>query len=401
LSVLHRLSQRLPHSLRRNAFGHAALAAARLKPASAESAPAGAPVVVAGALRAPTGLGQAARLAILALKAEGHPVAALDLTAALRQPAIVEPPAAPRAESGPGMLLVFANPPVSSFVLSRIPSALLAGKQRIGCFVWEYDNFPKSWRSHASLFNRVCAPTEHGCKVMSQALGQKVHVLPHPVALTRLPERTTRLDRAPGTPFTVGFVGDMVAAWGRKNPLAAIRAMALAFAGDPAAQLMLILNGASEDHPEVKVLRGEAEALHVPLTIDARLLSDAENLARYALFDAYLSLHRAEGFGLTIGEAMLATCPVVATAAPPVDGLIDHATAFPVPWTMVPAPALPDLAVPGDWAEPDLAAAAAHLRAIRADPALAAARAETGRLRMLEGFGARAFCASLGLQPRL
>lgn len=396
MSLAHRLWRQIPHGWRRTAFSHSTFAWARLKPASASSAPAGATTVVAGALRAPTGLGQAARLAIRALRAEGHAVAALDLTADLRQSAVVASPDAPAAELGSGVLLVFANPPVSSYVLARIPAPLLAGKRRIGCFVWEYDRFPADWTRHAGLFDEICAPAPHVCEVMAEALRRPVRLLPHPVALSDPPVMARR---PAGETFTVGFVGDMVAAAGRKNPLAAIRAMAEAFGGNPAARLSLVLNGGGENNPAVQSLLAEARALRVPVDVDARLLSEPEALARYASFDAYLSLHRAEGFGLTICEAMLSACPTVATAAPPVGDLVDTTTGFPVPWRPVPAQPLPDLVLPGNWAEPDIAAAAAHLRAIRSDPAMAANRAAAGRERLIRSFGARAFCEALGLQP--
>lgn len=397
MTVAHRLWRRLPHGWRRAAFSRATLALAGLKPRSATSAPAGAPVVVAGALRAPTGLGQASRLAIKALKALGHPVAAIDLTAALKQPPVVDAPDVPTAKAGPGLLLVFANPPVSAYVLSRIPTAVLAGKRRIGCFVWEYERFPADWSRHAALFDEICAPSAHTCALMERAIGRPVRLLPHPVALSAPAIRPERGTRRPGDAFTVGFVGDMVAAAGRKNPLAAVRAMAEAFGGDPAARLALILNGGHEGHPAVAALLAEAAALKVPVTLDARLLPEAEALGRYAAFDAYLSLHRAEGFGLTITEAMLAGCPTVATAAPPVDGMVDATTGFPVAWRPVPALPLPDLGDPGPWAEPDLSDAAAQLRLVRSRPDLAAARAEAGRERILGLFGAESFCRPLGL----
>jgi hypothetical protein len=96
--------------------------------------------------------------------------------------------------------------------------------------------------------------------------------------------------------------------------------------------------------------------------------------------DCYVSLHRSEGFGLTMAESMALGKPVIATAY---SGNLDFMTdenSFLVPfsWALVPSGA--DPYPPGTrWAEPDLDAAAAIMRVVVGSPELAATVAERGR----------------------
>ena len=95
--------------------------------------------------------------------------------------------------------------------------------------------------------------------------------------------------------------------------------------------------------------------------------------------DAYVSLHRAEGWGLTMAEAMAGGKPVIATAY---SGNVDFMTpenSWMVPYRLVD---IPDTAGPyagcRRWAEPDLDAAAAAMRDVYEHPDRAATKAQQG-----------------------
>jgi glycosyltransferase involved in cell wall biosynthesis len=96
--------------------------------------------------------------------------------------------------------------------------------------------------------------------------------------------------------------------------------------------------------------------------------------------DCYASLHRSEGFGLTMAEAMARGKPVVATGWSGNLDFMDERTAHLVPGTVVPVPAdVPVYGGSGQWAEPDLAAAAVAIRQVYDDPAGAAALGRRAR----------------------
>ena len=104
--------------------------------------------------------------------------------------------------------------------------------------------------------------------------------------------------------------------------------------------------------------------------------------------DAFVSLHRAEGFGLPCAEAMALGKPVVATDYSGTREFLDSATGFPVPYRLAElSRAVGPYAAGGSWAEPDLDAAAALLRRVVEDRTEALRRAQAGARRMREGFG--------------
>lgn len=389
---LHALWRRLPHGARRRAFDRLALILGRYAAGTTAGRWTGGPVVVAGVLRSPTGLGEAARLLIRGLQAVGRDVRAIDLTEGLKQPAVVSPPPCPSAEPGPGALIVVANPPVSSLALWLIGRQLIAGKVKIGHLVWEYDNVPHRWPAHARLFDVVAAPSAFCRGVFERAFAREIVVLPYPAALGRHVAR--RPVEANGS-FRIGFAGDLIAAAGRKNPLACVEAVARAFPHDESVTLDLILGGGIPGHPVRAAVEARAKALGVALEVDARPLDAEEHALRLASHHAYLSLHRCEGFGLTVVEALLAGCPVVATGAPPIDEILTAETGYPVGWRSVPAAPLVDIDAPGNWAEPDIDEAAAALRRIRSEPAVAEQRARAAQAALSEAFGAEAFAARL------
>jgi hypothetical protein len=114
-------------------------------------------------------------------------------------------------------------------------------------------------------------------------------------------------------------------------------------------------------------------------------VSAGELGALMQMADCYVSLHRSEGFGLTMAESMILGKPVIATAY---SGNLDFMTeenSFLVPhsWAEVPrgAGAYP---VGARWAEPDLEVAASMMRTVFEDPGLASKVAAKGRNDMLE-----------------
>ena len=104
-----------------------------------------------------------------------------------------------------------------------------------------------------------------------------------------------------------------------------------------------------------------------------------------AACDAYVSLHRSEGLGLPLIEAMYLGKPVIATGYGGVTDFLDDTTGFVVrhrPAALATSQGpYPAGAV---WAEPDVEHAAALMRALANAPESAAARVEAARRRVRE-----------------
>ena len=160
----------------------------------------------------------------------------------------------------------------------------------------------------------------------------------------------------------------------RKNPLATIQAFKTAFApGEGAALIVKCLN--PQHNPEAHALLQSAADEHGDVHLIDRRLSRSERDGLMNAADCYVSLHRAEGFGYTLAEAMWLGKPVIATAY---SGNVDFMTrdnSYLVDYRLVPIGHGNDpYPVDGEWAEPDLEHAATIMRQVFQNREEAAAR---------------------------
>jgi glycosyltransferase involved in cell wall biosynthesis len=181
----------------------------------------------------------------------------------------------------------------------------------------------------------------------------------------------------------------------RKNPLGLIRAFADAFPKGGAQLLLKTQNRSRVGDPAQRKIWAEIDALTAG---DPRFCVLDETLPRDALLtltagaDAYLSLHRAEGWGFGMIEAMALGVPVLATGYSGNLAYCDNATAWLVPAKEV-APAPQDyMFTPegGLWGEPDHDTAVALLRQMAEDPTACAHKAKAAQTRVLRSFSAEA-----------
>jgi glycosyltransferase involved in cell wall biosynthesis len=178
----------------------------------------------------------------------------------------------------------------------------------------------------------------------------------------------------------------------RKNPQGVIDAFTRAFDPEDGAHLVI------KSHGEV---RGDARSERLRLRSSRPDIHFVDGHVRqsevWAMFDAcdcYISLHRSEGFGLTMAEAMAAGRPVIATAWSGNLDFMDERTSYLVPAAVTAIPGdVPVYGGLGQWAEPDVEAAAAALRRVHDDPAGAQAvgrraRSHIERTRSTQASGA-------------
>src|SRR5262249_13816363 len=122
--------------------------------------------------------------------------------------------------------------------------------------------------------------------------------------------------------FLFGFVFDYGSVAARKNPLGLVEAFRRAFPAGGDERLVLKALG-GDRHPDQHGALPGAAAGDPRIRVIDRHLPKPENDALIAALDCYVSLHRSEGFGLTIAEAMLLGTPVITTAY---GGPMDFAT---------------------------------------------------------------------------
>ena len=156
----------------------------------------------------------------------------------------------------------------------------------------------------------------------------------------------------------------------RKNPLAAIAAFRAAFGDDPT-RILVVKIGNPGHFPEDFAAIRHVVAGAANIRLETRTLPVADNFALMACADIVLSLHRSEGFGLVLAEAMLLGIPVIATGWSGNLDFMDATSAVLVRPRMVPAVDPRGVYdVPGAmWAQPSLGEAMGALRRLADDGA--------------------------------
>ncbi|NEX92299.1 glycosyltransferase family 4 protein [Caulobacter sp. 17J65-9] len=332
------------------------------------------PLVVTGFMNEVLGVGRAGRMTADALEAAGWPVVRHDLRPSffrIRRAGMTLP-----TERDGGVWMIHANAPEAEIAFLTHQPQAWAGRYRIGYWAWETPKAPAAWVRAAPWFHEIWATSRYTRDALAAAfraegradLEPRLKVMPHPLPdVGGAKADPRRFGLEPGA-FNVLSAFDARSTFVRKNPMGAVEAWRRAFPQPrPDARLTVkavkleadpararALYAAVADRPDIRVLDEE--------------LTDAGVLDLVASVDAFLSLHRAEGFGLSLAEAMALGKVVVATGwSGPLD-FLDADSAALVDFGLAPIRDPSGMYRGGEWAEPDLDQAAGLLRALADDP---------------------------------
>lgn len=242
---------------------------------------------------------------------------------------------------------------------------------------WELPLVPRDWEPTLSAMDAVLAPTRYIAEACAKVVGAE-RIVHYPQAVF-LPDsiegdRTRWGIDESATAFIVSF--DIGSDIERKNPWAAIDAFQRAFPGERDVRLVI----KTKPWPHMRSYVAQAQRLAQRVSTDDRILlvdeslDYADVLSLYASCDVMLSLHRSEGLGLHLMEAMSLGVVVVATGW---SGNLDFMTAensVSIPYRLVPVETqhsayLSEVGRPEQvWAEADIETAAEQLRVLHADP---------------------------------
>ncbi len=255
--------------------------------------------------------------------------------------------------------------------------------RRIGLWFWEVDRFPSGWHSAFGLVDEVWSASSFTTDALRAVSPIPVRTIPLPVWAPSAPTpfRRHHLGIPDGVVYLFTFDFHSVA--GRKNPLGVLDAYVRAFGPDDGATLILkSINGQS--HPVEFDRVRHAAADRRDIVVWDGYLDQHQVQALVELCDCYVSLHRAEGFGLGMAAAMAAGRPVIATGYSGNLEFMDDLSALLVPFDLVPVGAgMGPYPADAWWADPDLEAAAAHMRLVFDHPDRARAIGERGRRHVL------------------
>lgn len=268
-------------------------------------------VNVAGYLDAESGMGEAARASVRSLDAASVPAALNNVPSLLRTGDASCRHRFTAANPHPFNLVHLNGDNMPAFAAAR-GRQYFRGRYTIGYWFWELSRLRPDWVPFAGYVDEVWAATRFVQEAVRASCNVPVVRMPLPVVLPPLPALGRGDFRIPDGPRVFLYIFDVSSQTERKNPAAAIRAFRRAALPHDAAVLVLKFTNPEYDRAGVRRLYEEASGLNV-VFLDTYL--DRPDLcALINLADCYLSPHRAEGFGLTLLEAMRLGKPVIGTA---------------------------------------------------------------------------------------
>jgi glycosyltransferase involved in cell wall biosynthesis len=264
----------------------------------------------------------------------------------------------------------------------HLGDAFFAGRYNIASWHWELSRLPDAWLPALEGIDELWASS----RFIRQALAQRARVpvvwMPHPVEVSGGAEPEASDSRLPERSFLFLTFFDFTSFVARKNPLGAIRSFRAAFPPGATAPVGLVVkaNGAEARPAEAKAF------LALPELRDPRIVVINEVMDRRRLVsllrrcDCFVSLHRSEGFGRGIAEALLLEKPVIVTGYSGNMDFTSPENACLINYRLVDVgPDEYPHAAGQQWADPDLEQAAEYMRRVVSDPAWAASLARRGR----------------------
>ncbi|MDJ0448757.1 glycosyltransferase family 4 protein [Methylocystis sp. JR02] len=206
--------------------------------------------------------------------------------------------------------------------------------------------------------------------------------------------------------FVFLTTGDALSGARRKNPLGAIRAFVHAFPNDRHVKLVVKVHSLERVAPgsEIhiwQIIQAIAAQDSRIILLD-KVFDDDEQLALIEGADCLVSLHRAEGFGYHMLEAMALDTPVIATAYSGNMDFCNELTSVLIPAEIVHLEHgdYPRASAAQTWAEPDFEASVAAMRTIYANPRFREGLAENAREFAQRHFSLGAFAARVDARLR-
>ena len=319
------------------------------------------------------GLGEGARLYTKALMERGYPVALYDIDLAIPHGMDDMTLDARLGIDTPYQVhLIFVNPDYFHAAIEKIGRAKIERGYVIACWFWELENIPAEWVKTLDEVDEIIVSS-----AFVEGMFRKVTKKPVTrIALPLFEMESSQLQREDfglrEDAFLFLLTFDFNSSLDRKNPMAAIEAFKLAF---PAARndVQLLIKSSNGHRYPHKLLQLLSVADSDPRIIVRDEIIDSSHLRSLQMCaDAYMSLHRAEGFGLGIAESMMIGKPVVATAWSGNTDFMDESNSCPVGYELISVS-------PGQylhwenqrWAEADTTQAAYHMRRLVDEPGLA------------------------------
>lgn len=319
-------------------------------------------IELVGHFDAELGVGEAARRLANLVEAAGFNVVRTNLeTTSSRRHHITLSPAQKR-QFKVDIQIFCTNPDQLGWALAGNMYSRNSAVRRIGFWSWELEAFPKIFHPAYDFVDEVWTVSDF-CKIAIKACTSKaVKKLSLPAISSGLGNGFDRSSLGlTKNDFVILCSFDFFSGFQRKNPEAAIKAFMSAFPEEVSARLIVKSINGNHFPKELEILRGLADGRSDIIFIDS-YFSAVQNLALLADADLLLSLHRSEGFGLNIFDAMTFGTQVIATGYSGNQDFMKNSAAISVPFDLIRVTNYAGVKLNSFWAEPSIEIAAEEIQ---------------------------------------
>jgi glycosyltransferase involved in cell wall biosynthesis len=354
-------------------------------------------IEIAGYFSMTAGVGESARLCADALAQAGMALKIADVSTHHDEARDVEWTAPAEAMTDASTRILHLNPPMLPRGIVKLGLTRFTRTFNIGYWAWELETIPDEWRHALRYMNAVFVPSEFTRQAIARHTSIPVITVPHPVSVRPAAPGIRAQFGIAEDAFLVSSIFSAGSSINRKNPHAVLAAFRQFAANHPKAFLLMKASGNPVRDEALRALIAAASDIG-----QVRILT--ENLPSSAIAgiigqsDAYISLHRSEGFGLTVAEAILAGTPVVSTGWSGTVDFCDPENTWSTDYRLVPVvDTHPEFASLRDarWADASADHAAQQLAEIAGDPVHARSRAAAARNYLERYLAAHTYGAAL------
>lgn len=239
---------------------------------------------------------------------------------------------------GDGVNIYCINGDEIEQALSVLPNPMADGSKNVIYPAWELERYPKAWAEQLMRFDEVWAPSAFIQAAISPVVDIPVVHMPLACEVYRRQLVSRRRFGIRDSAYAFFFSFDFLSYVERKNPFAVIEAFRKVVAQRPYDDIALVIKtNNAERRPEMKARFDEAIApLRERVVVINATLTDLEMKSLIWVTDCFVSLHRSEGFGRGLSEAMALGKPVIATAYSGNMDFCTEDTTLLVPYTLAP-----------------------------------------------------------------
>ncbi|MHC2181982.1 glycosyltransferase involved in cell wall biosynthesis [Paenibacillus sp. PvR052] len=221
-------------------------------------------------------------------------------------------------------------------IYAHYGNSIFKDRYNIGYWHWELPDFPDDWLESFQIVNEIWVPSTFVANSIALKSPVPVVKIPHSIEVNIPTPRSREYFHLPEKAFLFLTMYDVKSYQERKNPRASIEAFKLAFGPDDLHVGLVVKVNSSTSSPDEMQLLEELISNYNNIYLIKEILSREDTNSLIDATNGYISLHRSEGFGLGLAEAMYLGKSVIGTNWSSNTDFMNHQNSCLVDYNLIP-----------------------------------------------------------------